>query len=204
MAASSVREHWRQLEHAIHPADVKFFPNPAFDLAYPPPAFIGDVDHAPVVILLSHGGYDPIRTPEEFDAPGDVETYLRWLKEGGDIPEKQWYYLQRHDARFIQDGSAVIVNAVAYRCKNMDRETKKFAQGLPSTAVHRNWLRSEVMPAAKSGQRLIIAHQWSLWGLRRGDFAGADYIRFSRAPITKNLDREMLQFVGRWLAERRR
>lgn len=45
----------------------------------PPPAFIGDVDHAPVVILMANGGFDAENTPAEFPEPADRDEYVAWL-----------------------------------------------------------------------------------------------------------------------------
>lgn len=48
-------EYWAKLDGTVHPDDVSEFekyPNHGFNLVYPPPAFIGDIVKAPVIILV--------------------------------------------------------------------------------------------------------------------------------------------------------
>ncbi len=63
--ATSIVNYWRRLEGPLHPDDKAVFDvhYHSFNLNFPPPAFIGDVENAPVVLLEANGGYDPVVTP---------------------------------------------------------------------------------------------------------------------------------------------
>ena len=82
--ASSIRAFWRRLEGPVHPDDRPVFDRlkHTFNLDYPPPAFIGDIDHAPVVVLMANGGYDAKLTPTEFARPEDTVEFIEYLKGG--------------------------------------------------------------------------------------------------------------------------
>jgi hypothetical protein len=51
--ASSIRKFWLRLENSVHPDDEACFRenHHTFNLDFPPPAFVGHVDDAPVVFL---------------------------------------------------------------------------------------------------------------------------------------------------------
>jgi addiction module HigA family antidote len=66
--ASSIRTLWQGIQNKdniyIHPNDkpiIDLFPN-AFNCHFPPPAFIGDVENARVILLMNAGGYDSSAT----------------------------------------------------------------------------------------------------------------------------------------------
>ncbi|WP_147262970.1 hypothetical protein [Roseiarcus fermentans] len=123
---SSIREFWRGLDDSVHPDDAPYFKadRHSFNLEFPPPAFIGDIDNAPVVILMLNGGYDRTLTPAEFARPDDRAEYLAWIKgERKAFPQNlSAYYTQHPEFSLVRDGSAVIVNAVAYRSEGITRE----------------------------------------------------------------------------------
>jgi hypothetical protein len=64
----AIVRHWSHLSDAVHPSDAPvFYANKhSFNLEFPPPAFIGDIINAPVILLDANGGFDPIVTPNEF------------------------------------------------------------------------------------------------------------------------------------------
>ena len=81
--AKPLAAYWARLESTVHPDDV-----PIMDAApreinfdFPPPAFIGDILHAKVFVLVGNGGYDCRLTPKEFAAAGSAELYRRRLAE---------------------------------------------------------------------------------------------------------------------------
>jgi hypothetical protein len=114
---SSIRDFRRKLEGCVHPEDAAtLYTNPhTFNLDFPPPAFIGDVDNAPVVILMLNGGYHPSITPAEFAAPDDRSEFLRWMKgESSEIPlNLSPYYKQHRDFPLVRNGSIAVVNSLA-------------------------------------------------------------------------------------------
>src|SRR5262245_50648583 len=77
------------------------------------------------------------------------------------------YYARRNYARLIRSGKMALGNAVAYRSKSIsgERQNRRLAEKLPSTQVHRKWLREELLTEAARGERLVIAHRTGLWKL---------------------------------------
>jgi len=54
-----LRQFWQRLDGPVHPDDrpvLESYPTHTFDLRFPPPAFIGDVESAPLVVLMLNGG----------------------------------------------------------------------------------------------------------------------------------------------------
>jgi len=80
ITTSSLRRFWARLEDSVHPDDKPIFaeyPQHTFNLKFPPPAFVGDVDAAPIVILMSNGGYKPGITEREFPDEASISEYRR-------------------------------------------------------------------------------------------------------------------------------
>src|SRR5262249_48569477 len=78
ITTSSLRRFWARLEDSVHPDDKPIFaeyPQHTFNLKFPPPAFVGDVDAAPIVILMSNGGYKPGITEREFPDEASISEY---------------------------------------------------------------------------------------------------------------------------------
>jgi hypothetical protein len=200
-AVSSLLDHWRLLRNSVHPLDAGVFEGRThtFNLDFPPPAFIGDLENAPVILLEANGGYDPIITPSEFPDRRAIDRYLGMLHDPQPIEPSTVapYYGKRNYARHIARGLLVLVNAVAYRSAGISREplNRAVAEELPSTAVHRNWLRTEVLPTALGGDRLVIAHRNGLWKLKR-DELDSPYVRFSANARSPDLSREALSAIA--------
>jgi hypothetical protein len=77
----SVRAFWERLEGSVHPDDrLVFEKHPhSFNLDFPPPAFVGDIDNAPIIILMANGGYNVDRTPTAFLEAGDHQEHRDYL-----------------------------------------------------------------------------------------------------------------------------
>jgi hypothetical protein len=204
---SSIREFWRRLDHAVHPDDASVLASQphTFNLDFPPPAFIGDVDGAPIVILMANGGYDPhptTGTRSEFLEPSDYKEHLEMLgREGARMPRRlSPYYTQNTAFRWVREGKAVIVNAVAYRSRKISEEpqNRKMVELLPSVGVHRHWLHEEVLPDAMGGRRCVVAHRWSLWKLSRSG-APLRNVHFSENPVSPYLAHDLMNRLDAWL-----
>ncbi len=80
---SSLRTFWAKLQGSVHPDDEKIFadyPQHSFNLRFPPPAFVGDPDSAPIIILMSNGGYKPGITEAEFPDDAAVAEFRRYIR----------------------------------------------------------------------------------------------------------------------------
>jgi hypothetical protein len=79
MRVEALPDFWSRMPLSIHPWDEAFLKehnNGCFNLCYPPPAFIGDIVNARVIILLLNGGYNKKLTPAEFPDP-ETEAAFR-------------------------------------------------------------------------------------------------------------------------------
>lgn len=130
-------DHWRKLSGSVHPDDVATFarfPGHSFNLDFPPPAFVGNLD-APIVLLMANGGYKPGVTESEFAEPGDVAAFLAYMRgERAALPTRLSAYYQRGAVGgLVAGGDAVIVNAVPYRSSRLSQEpiNREIASLLP-------------------------------------------------------------------------
>jgi hypothetical protein len=200
---SSIVKHWRNLKGSVHPEDQKYFdaqPH-TFNLDFPPPAFIGDIENAPVVLLDANGGYDPKVTASEFLEANSVSRFIDLLHNPRQIDPSRIapYYGKRNYAQLIRDGILVLVNAVAYRSKGIssESENKKLTELLPSTEVHRKWLRDELLLQAARGNRLVISHRNALWKLRKSEGPLPGVI-FTTNPVSADLSQAVLDAISVW------
>lgn len=172
-------KHWRKLtgktrmngrDVYVHPDDMKVFRNcklgDYFNLDYPPPAYVGDVVRAPVIMLLTNGGYSD-GTKNEFANQGDAERYLECLRDPSLMNPKVYsdYYLNLNYGDFLRGGYLAIVNVAAYRSQDFSSPRPRIADKLPSVQLHRRWLREMLLPEAAAGERLVIAHRRTHWKL---------------------------------------
>lgn len=196
---SMIVAHWRKLANTVHPEDQKVFDiaEHTFNLDWPPPAYIGDVVNAPYVLLMMNGGYDPQFTPTEFSHDDAIKRYIDLLHNPRPIDPKlvSPYYTGNY-GEYIRTGRLALVNAVAYRSGKLSGETKnkKLAHNLPSTLLHRQWLRNELIPQALSGDRKIIAHRNRMWQLDRDEYNHPNII-FTRSAVSSSLPREVLALL---------
>ena len=202
---STIRRFWQRLDGAVHPEDqvVLDTHTHTFDLRFPPPAFIGDVDHAPLVVLMLNGGVAADLEAAEFPTPEDSTEYINWLAgRRREAPTRlSRYYTGNRIYPWIESGQAVIVNAIAYRSPSIRNEpdNKKMRGILPSALCHRRWLMDEVLPDVKAGGRKVIVHRPSLWDLNRS--MHSDFC-FSTNPVSEHLSNTMWECASRWLASR--
>ena len=194
----SLASYWSALRGTIHPDDeVTFSDNSehGFDLSFPPPAFIGDVENAPIVILDNNGGFDPSMTPNEFRTSGAADGFRRDLAGSAVLdPRAPWvspYYCQRNFTKWLVSGEAALVNGVAYRSvSGREKSVARLSKVLTSAIFHRRWLIETVIPSVDRGERCLIVHSWSRWGNVAGTLKGRAGTIHSNAPISKDLTAE--------------
>jgi hypothetical protein len=197
---SSIVSHWRACIGNVYPLDREALSEAhgVFNLDYPPPAYVGDVERAPVILLNGSGGYDPLMTPGEFPDQSAIDRALDRLHNSSPVEpgEVSPYYAARNYADLIGSGALALVNAVPYRSPTITNAVRKVAKILPSTRVHVAWLQGEVLPAAQRGTRLVIAHRFKLWGLTTGQ--NLPGVHFTSAAISKDLPHTTLAEISRF------
>ena len=171
---SILTRFWRRLDGPVHPDDVAILArvDHPFNLQFPPPVFAGDIDRAPVVLLSANGGWRDAATVErEMKAFGGVRGYIEYVRDPRPLTlheQNNWLRAQFYST-YIADGRVATVNAIAYRSHRTDSISARLKQELPSLAVARRWLKDELLPAARAGQKLVVAHRYGFWGIRPGD-----------------------------------
>lgn len=186
---------WSKLTGSIHPDDEEAFqstPGHAFNLEFPPPAFIGDVINAPVIILDNNGGYDRATTPREFQDAGAHEEFRNALHQSKPLSRaaksSSPYYLSRNYSTWLETGQAALVNGVAYRSvSGRSAGVEKMTRTLPSARFHQNWLLRSLIPLVRRGDRFVVVHRWSRWGGACEALKFEKNAVFSTAPISKDL-----------------
>lgn len=176
---SALTDFWASIDGPVHSADREVLNqrDPAaliLNRDFPPPAFVGDVDNAPIIILMSNGGFDAQQTPAEFPDQKTVQGYINYLRRPRPIEPGliSPYYARHYAAPLIRQGSVAIVNACAYRSNRAMNSTgrlKTLANLLPSVLTARSWAQKELVSAASSGDRLVIVHRPGLWNFPPGD-----------------------------------
>lgn len=205
---SSIRTFWQRLVGTVHPDDESVFavhPGHSFNLDFPPPAFIGDIDEAPVIVLMSNGGFRAGVTEAEFPDAAAVSEYREWLRGYiKQMPSRlSVYYTRQAFGNWIAAGKAVLVNAVAYRSPNLSQEptNQAVARELPSLAAHRLWLLQEALPQAAAGKGFILLHRNRWWAVPI-DWAGPCVLFSDPAraePNRRAPDSTKLEQARRWL-----
>lgn len=193
----------RQSEVWVHPADVDLFAlneKHSFNLDYPPPAYVGDIDSACCVVLMANGGYDPKMTPGEFVAPKSYYDYLHRLHYPATVDPAAVspYYARANFAGYIRDGVVAIANAVAYRSRKIsdEPENQSFMKRLPSYGAHQSWLRDELLPAAQGGKRYVVVKAPKVWGIGKSDYsANVESARIFTGP---NVPKDVLKKIARY------
>lgn len=193
---ANLSEYWGQLQKTaigwVHPDDgflLEHEPH-SFNLDYPPPAFVGNISDAPVIVLAANGGYDQTRTSREFEAHESSQLYLERLANpaSANWAEVAPYYQGINYADLLLNGKVAIVNACAYRSKKISEEpnNKKLIKKLPSVRFNRKWLIEVVLPAANRGERLIAGKRYGLWDLPPAITSSPGYIA-DPAPVAPHL-----------------
>ncbi|MBY0138477.1 hypothetical protein [Paracoccus yeei] len=193
-------EYWRELRGSVHPEDEPTFarhPDHGFNLDFPPPAYIGDILNAPILILDNNGGFSEQMTPAEFpDAHAHDE-----FREALAYPRKldlraryvSPYYRSRNYTRLLTSGAAALVNGVAYRSVDgKARRVEELTKILPSAKFHRDWLIRAVLPLVERGERFLVVHRWGRWKPAADVFRAQENAIFSTAQISKDLSRQEL------------
>ena len=201
-------DYWKQLQLTstgwVHPEDRAFFlrESHSFNLDYPPPAFVGDVVAAKIIILAANGGYDPVVTAQEFAGNGAAEQYMERISNPG---ATKWsevvpYYRGINYADLIFSGKAAIVNACAYRSRRISEEpeNRKLIKVLPSVQFHRRWLLETILPEANSGKFLIVGKRHGLWGLPASIKESKGFIT-DPAPVSPHLSKVVWEKVNQFL-----
>ncbi len=200
-------EYWARLKDVVHPDDKDTFrrvSDHGFNLDFPPPAFIGDIVNAPVIILDTNGGYKSGITPGEFP---DHETQDEF-RERLSVPRPvnptarsmSRYYLDRNYSKWLISGEAALVNGVAYRSANgKARGMKRLTKELPSAQFHQQWLRKIVAPLAARGERFVVIHRWTRWNGATDVLRGLPTAIFSSAPVSPDLTPDELVAAQRFL-----
>ena len=209
--------HWRKLKDKIqlngkdvyvHPDDMEVFLNckrdDYFNLDYPPPAYVGDIVRAPVVMLLTNGGYNREGTKNEFSKRGSAKRYLDGLHDPGLMSREGYegysdYYLKWNYKELLREGKLAIVNVAAYRSPNFSSARQKVANELESVKLHREWLRETLLPEAKADKRFVVAHRYAHWKLDpEGDRQRNLY--FSRSQRSPHMELDAKDQVEKFLA----
>jgi hypothetical protein len=173
-----------------------------FNLDYPPPAYIGDIENAPVVLLNGNGGYKSVETPLEFPDAAAAKRALDLLHNPRPVSSRDVspYYASANYAPWLKTGELALVNAVAYRAPEITGGVVRVSHELPSALLHRRWLNDELIPAARAGRRLIVAHRNRLWNLPRSRESLG--LLFTSNARSKSLPDETLNDVKQFLASR--
>ena len=112
---STLVRHWRRCSGNIHPDDQLFFDSltHSFNLDYPPPAYIGDVEKASVVILFANGGYHEEKTPTEFATAQKTRDFICHLHSPGPVESRDVIDYWAPFRALLTSGRACVVNACA-------------------------------------------------------------------------------------------
>ncbi|MEM7270837.1 MAG: hypothetical protein AAF401_16490 [Pseudomonadota bacterium] len=197
---SQLVKHWRKLRGAVHPVDAPVFEkyHHSFNLDWPPPAYVGDVNNAPFILLMMNGGYHQQDTAAEFNEEGSVNRYIENLHNPRAVKPQyiSKYYAAGNYGDFISDGRLALVNAIAYRSGKLseEKQNQQVAELLPSTQLHRQWLFDELIPQAMSGKRFVIAHRNRFWKIRRSDFEHPNIV-FTNSPASPYLPKNVVGMI---------
>jgi len=206
---ADLSKYWSQVRKSakgwIHPEDEEVLSKQphSFNLDFPPPAFVGDVTTARIIILLANGGYDPTVTPLEFVAPDSEAKYLRRLSspEQANWAEVSPYYRDVNYAELVFSGKAALVNACAYRSAKIsdEPENKRLLDKLPSVRFNRAWLMEEIFPQVEAGTRFIVGKRHGLWALPE-TVKGNKGVLLDPAPLSPYLSNVVLKRLQEMLA----
>ncbi|MEM9346620.1 MAG: hypothetical protein AAGB26_08380 [Planctomycetota bacterium] len=210
MQIESLSNYWGAIQKTsegywVHPEDRHLFVSSphSFNLDYPPPAFVGDIINAKVVILTANGGYKQAVTPHEFPDPRTEHEYVVRLTNpsGSDWRSVAKYYSDVNYADFICRGIVATVNACAYRSPKIsaEPENRKLIKKLPSAAFTRRWLIDSVVTSANRGEKLVVAKRYGLWNLPKELMSSHGVVK-DPAPVSPYLAKATLRAVHDFLA----
>ncbi|WP_306043693.1 hypothetical protein [Mameliella sp. MMSF_3455] len=206
MRIEDLPDFWSKMPLNVHPRDEPHLRGAdarCFNLDYPPPAFVGDIVNAKVIILLLNGGYDRKMTPAEFPDPETQAAYRNRLAMPRPIEDRftSPYHLSRNYTPWLKDGRAALLNAVAYRSIDIKAPcVRRLSKDLPSAIFHREWLREALWPEVRGGQRFVVVHRWSLWNGADNIFRGSENAVGWQAAISKDLTKKEFDAASDFLA----
>lgn len=205
---ADLSKYWSQVRKSargwIHPEDEEVLSSQphSFNLDYPPPAFLGDVTTARIIILLANGGYDPTVTPLEFAAPDSEARYLRRLSDpqAANWTEVSPYYRDVNYAELVFSGKAALVNACAYRSPKIskEQENQRLLNRLPSVHFNRAWLMQEILPQVEAGTRFVVAKRRGLWALPE-TVKSINGVFLDPAPRLRHISKDVLRRIQKML-----
>lgn len=204
---TELAKYWGQLEDSVHPDDKHVFAKEedhGFNLDFPPPAFIGDVVNAQVIILDNNGGFNPRLTPAEFPDEEACEEYRYSLANPRPVDPSARsmspYYVSRNFSNWLIGGEAALINGVAYRSKDGGAKgVARLTKTLPSALFHQRWLREMLVPLVQKKERFVVVHRWSRWNKATDSLRGLPNVIFSEAPISKDLTAKEYEAAHRFL-----
>lgn len=168
--SESITDFWRLMgpNQTVHPLDQPLLNSAHHSIKTnePPPAFIGDIDRAPVVVLCSNGGWNP-ETHREFLHPENAPTkYVARLHESTpcDPAIISPYYAKSNIAKWILSGDIALLNLIPYRSVelNHEPENKRFADVLPSSRCAVEWVNKVAMPLVSNKLKMVITKR-EIW-----------------------------------------
>ena len=161
---SSLVKFWHKydpLNSNIHPDDRDVLRRNShfFNLDHPVTPYIGDIDHASVVLIFLNGGYDPKITPNEFDTLGKRRRFAEFVHNPRPIPPEHisTYYKTSQYGDMIEKGHVAMVNVVPYRsAKWPGRKQTEWGKLLKSFQATRSWFHKELVPDTETGKRMAV------------------------------------------------
>ncbi len=195
MKRSDIVDYWAQLKAPthdgmwVHPDDAPFFRSHrhSFNLQFPVSPYVGDILNAKAIILGANAGYSPTLTPSEFPDDAAVQSYVERVHKPN---QADWgfvsvYYNDTNYGEYVAAGKAALINASPYRSPKISQEpdNQKLIELLPSTKMHRRWLRSSILPLAANGELKLIAKRFGLWKLTLEEKASPG-VFVDKAPVS--------------------
>lgn len=209
MNISDLSKYWKRLEKTpdgrwLHPDDYELLSTQhhSFNLDFPPPAFVGNINEAKIIILTANGGYNSVVTPQEFQTEGSEAKYLERLSspETFDWSEIAPYYSNVNYSELLLSGKAATVNACAYRSNKISQEpeNKKIIKKMPSVAFARSWLLESVLPSAKKGGHVIVAKRHGLWQLPK-EIINSGLLIIDPAPVSPHFSNVVWEAIDKYV-----
>lgn len=162
----SLTEFWRQmkLDETIHPLDKAILEKTShsFRTGEPPPAFIGDIERAPVIVLFSNGGWDSHTAREFLQPENSPAKYVARLYNSSPCnpASVSAYYAKSNLASFIATGEVAFLNLIPYRSPKLSKESENraLAYSLASSQQAIKWTNRIL----KMNDRMVILKR-TIW-----------------------------------------
>jgi hypothetical protein len=166
----SLTAFWRLMkpDQTIHPLDRRVLEraNHTFRLAEPPPAFIGDIENAPVVVLCSNGGWNEQTSREFLHEDNSPAKFVARLHTSAACNPAivSPYYGRSNLASYIARGTVALLNLIPYRSPELGKEPRNanLANDLDSSKYAARWVKDVLMPVVKQGDRKVFLKR-NIW-----------------------------------------